>query len=316
MPENEFHIPVFMSCDDNYAPHLCAVIASATGNSASKFHFHILHDGLSTQAMSAIAKAADGHKAEFIRVDRALFSKFDVKLSHLTLEACFRYMIPEIRPEIDKAIYLDCDVTVLGDLKEFYDTDISGFYAGVGEDFVKKSYVEKLGLKRYFNSGSMLFNTALMRRDGMTEKLFKTSEALSGASKFLDQDALNIVFKDRAKFVPLKWNATAPLYRKKVNYGGPTEEVEEAVYSPGVVHFTGPDKPWKIPYGPTAHPYAPAYFHYLRKTPYAAKEQKILAEFKPLPRFMWYFKRHLFFFMRPAFFKMRALYAANRRKYE
>ena len=158
----------------------------------------------------------------------------------------------------------------------------------------------------------MLLNLAKMRETRADERLFKKTAELSGKSRYLDQDALNIVFAGDEIFLPQKWNAVAPLFRRipKSKFA-PPRELAEAAENPAIAHFTGPDKPWKIPRSMLAHPFAPAYFYYLSKTPFAAEAQKFRAAFRPLPALANYFKRHLFFFLRPQFWKMRRLRARN-----
>ena len=208
-------IPIFISSNDNYAMHLCVAIASVVANTNSDLSFYILYNDLSEASKEAITTTAGTSSVEFVRIDKTLFEKFDTKLKHISIETCFRYMIPEIVPDIKKAIYLDCDVIVLGDIGEYYASNISGLYAGVSEDFAKSSYIHTLGLERYFNSGVMLLNLELMREDAICEKLLKKSLDLNKSLKFLDQDVFNLLFKNRVKYLPLKWNATAPLFRKK-----------------------------------------------------------------------------------------------------
>lgn len=310
-------VEIFMASDDNYAPHLCAAMASIIANTGRELRFNILNSGLSGAAKDNIAQlCAENVYIDFLEVDKSLFENFYVIAKHISLESCYRYCIERIKPDIDKAIYLDCDTIVLDDIGKLFDIDISGVCAGVVDDVIRESYIKSLGLSRYFNSGAMLLNLAKMREINAAKKLFEISAELSGKTKYLDQDALNIIFSGDEKFLPQKWNAVAPLFRRKpkVKYAEQSD-IRDAVYNPGIVHFTGPDKPWKIPYTFLAHPYAPAYFYYLSKTPYAGKSDDIFRQFRPFAALVNYFKRHLFFFFKPGFLEMRSLYSKNLRKF-
>ena len=204
----------------------------------------------------------------------------------------------------------------MGDIGGLFDIDISDVCAGVVDDVIRESYIKSLGLSRYFNSGVMLLNLAKMREINAAQKLFEISAKLSGKTKYLDQDALNIIFSGDEKFLPQRWNSVAPLFRRKpkMKYAAQSD-IRDAVYNPGIVHFTGPDKPWKIPYTFLAHPYTPAYFYYLSKTPYAGKADDIFGQFRPFAALANYIKRHLFFFLKPGFLDMRRLYSKNLRKF-
>lgn len=309
-------IPVFISCDDNYAMHLCVVVASAVLNSKSDFHFVILNKGLSDKSKKNIVESARGNVVDFVQVDAKMFESFNVKLEHLSIEACFRYIIAELDYPYQKAIYLDCDTVVLSDLRELFNTDIANFYAGVVDDIIKPSYPARLKISRYFNSGALLLNLKKMRDDKICEKLFEKTRELSGESKFLDQDVLNIVFATSEKFINIKWNATAPLFRKKVSLKNVcAEEIAAAIYKPAIVHFTGPDKPWIITAGAIAHPFAPAYFYYLAQTPYADCSAALRKKVSPARQLLRYLKNHSLFFLRCHFFKMRFLYLRNKKIY-
>lgn len=309
MGSSENKIPIFFSTNDNYVKHVCVAIASILDNSKSEFHFCILASGLCEESKNAIVQTAAGNTVEFISIDKRDFETFNVMLAHLSIEACYRYLIADLKPEFDKAIYLDCDLIVLDDIKKLFDTDINGFYAACGDEILKTSYCKNLGLSRYFNSGVLLLNCDLMRRDDITRKLFEKTTALSGKSKYLDQDALNIVFAKKLKFFHMRWNATNPIFRKSANVAFLRKIAKEARENPAIVHFSGPDKPWKIPRGVLAHPYAAAYFYYLSRTPYAAWEKEVFDNFNPLKTALWYWRRHLLFFLRPTFWKMQILRA-------
>lgn len=313
--ERAEEIPIFFSTNDNYAKHVCVAIASILDNSKSSFHFCILTSGLCEESKNAIVQTAAGNTVEFISIDRRDFETFNVMLEHLSIEACYRYLIADLKPEFDKAIYLDCDLIVLDDIKKLFDTDLGGFYAACGDEILKTSYYKKLGLSRYFNSGVLLLNCALMRRENVTRLLFEKTAELSGKSKYLDQDALNIVFSEKLKFFHMRWNATNPIFRKSANVVFLRKIAKEARDNPAIVHFSGPDKPWKIPYGMLAHPYAAAYFYYLSKTPYSSWSKEVFENFKPLKTALWYWRRHLLFFLRPTFWRMQILRARVSKKF-
>lgn len=307
MGSSENKIPIFFSTNDNYAKHVCVAIASILDNSKSEFYFCILTSGLCEESKNAIVQTAAGNTVEFISIDRRDFENFNVLTAHISIETCYRYMVADLKPEFDKAIYLDCDLIVLDDIKKMFDTDIDGFYAACSDEILKTSYYKNLGLSRYFNAGVLLLNCALMRRDNITEQLVRKTADLSGKLKYLDQDVLNIVFSKKLKFSHMRWNATNPIFRKSAKVKFLKKIAKEARDNPAIVHFSGPDKPWKIPCGMLAHPYAAAYFYYLSKTPYAAWEKEVFDNFNPLKTALWYWRRHLLFFLRPTFWKMQIL---------
>lgn len=307
---------MFFSTDSGYVPHLCVAVKSASANCCAPLSFRILSDPLSDGDKKNIEESATPNEVEFYAVNRSDFEKFDVVLGHLSLAACYRYLVSELCPDVDKAIYLDCDLVVLGDLAELFREDLSGLYAAAVEDCVRQRHVRSLGLSKYFNSGVLLLNLEKIRSDNLVPEFFRISTELSGKSKYLDQDVLNLAFKEKVLWLHPKWNAISPIFRKIPRGAGPLEPLIDACNTPSVVHFTGPDKPWRIPRSIAAHPWSPAYFHYLKQTPFSGLAKKYndgFALFKVLTN---YFRRHLFFFLRPHFQRMRGVYRRNRETFK
>ena len=51
---------------------------------------------------------------------------------HFSVETFFRLLIPELMPDYEKALYLDCDLIIKADVAELFDTDNQECYiAGV-----------------------------------------------------------------------------------------------------------------------------------------------------------------------------------------
>ncbi|MDY6069466.1 MAG: glycosyltransferase family 8 protein [Opitutales bacterium] len=311
-------IPIYMCCDDNYAAQLSVVLASVCCNTTANLHFIILNAALSDSSKQNIADSAKSARVDFVSIKPYADAVKDVnvKLKHLSIAACYRYFIPQLDYGYEKGIYLDCDTVVLGDIEKLFDIDLKDAPMAAVEDTVSEKYYKKWGLKNYFNSGVLLLNIKKLREETSAIKLVQKTLELGDSLKYVDQDVLNILYANTSLFLPPKFGAISPLFRKKVSLKSAcSKDINEAVYTPVIVHFTGPDKPWKIPCGPTAHPWACAYFYYLGKTKYAGTKEQILRNFNGIKNFVWYFKRHIFFFARPYYLKMRRLYVQNKQKF-
>jgi len=306
-------IHVFFAFNEAYAMHACAAIASILKNSVSFFSFHILHKDISPASQEKIKSLRNirPFEVDFAKVDAGKFKDIAIKSGHISIETTFRFLIPEIAPHLEKAIYLDCDLIVRDDLKKLWDTALGDCYAGVVEDFLVNKSPERKALftaPRYFNAGVLLLNLRRMRRDFSLDSFLKAENDNRAAFLYQDQDVFNLLFGGNVLYLPLRWNATAALFRKtpRTPFRSP-QDIAEARQNPAIVHFTGPDKPWIIPRGIAAHPFAPEYFAYLARTPFAEREKIIRAGFSPVARFLWFWWRHPGFFLRPDFWKMRAL---------
>ena len=126
-----------------------------------------------------------------------------------TEAASLRLLLPELLPELDRIIYLDCDIVVRQDLARLWrETELGDNYLGVVFEAAIEDQAERfraLGCDpaRYFNSGFLLMNLAQMRAENVTEKLLEACRV--PYLEFPDQDALNQVCQGRV--LPL-----SPLY--------------------------------------------------------------------------------------------------------
>jgi len=166
--------------------------------------------------------------------------------------ASYRLLLPELLPDHDKVIYVDCDFIVRQDFAALYNsTELEDkLLAAVYEAPIENQAEtwEALGCdsRRYFNSGFLMMNLKQMREEGTSAKLMDALHA--EYLEFPDQDALNIVCQGRVLALPPVWNGIRtfriPLYKKDFQklY---TEDDWAAVQATGNIHFTG-GKPWNI----------------------------------------------------------------------
>ena len=100
-----------------------------------------------------------------------------------TIVASYRLLLPDLLPEYDKIIYIDCDVIVRNDLSEIYhQTILKGNYlAAVYEAALGRSDTI-FGVYRfvkpgcYINSGFLIMNLGELRRNKMVPKFLEASE--------------------------------------------------------------------------------------------------------------------------------------------
>ena len=182
----------------------------------------------------------------------------NVSTSHVNKTALLKFDIANILKSEDKVLYLDGDIIVQSNLKKLYATDLTGCYLAAVKDIVsefdwhKKKVLYKS--KYYFNSGMMLMNLALMRRDNIGAKLIKYR--VNQFNFYMDQDAFNVVCGERVKYLPVKYNFMNKLLREKsrewINsfYNIRLPKKESKIFSKcNIVHFASDKKPWKYDIG-------------------------------------------------------------------
>lgn len=127
----------------------------------------------------------------------------------------YRLLVPELLPQYEKVIVSDVDIIFDTDLASLYNTlELDGYYlAAVKNAIVKNNYVRSLGCDplKYVNCGFFIFNSYKVRQDKISEKFKK----LVGNKYFyLDQDIINIVCKDKIKFISPKYNLSQSFYQR------------------------------------------------------------------------------------------------------
>jgi lipopolysaccharide biosynthesis glycosyltransferase len=215
-------IPICFATDDNYVPFLTVAIASLLANSSKEnfYKIYVLTSHLTEENMNSILKMATENSAiKFVQLSKELDKVQDMfhLRDYYSKETYYRIFIPNLFPQYEKVLYLDCDITVLADVSELYNTQIHGYYVGAVQEEVMQTfevfgnYVEKadgINRKNYFNAGILLINCRRWRNKLIAERFVD----LLNRYKFRvvqDEDYLNVLCKDNIKWLPLGWNKTS-----------------------------------------------------------------------------------------------------------
>ncbi len=238
-------IHVFYACDENFLKYTVVSITSLIENASKKYNYkiHILHTDIHSEAKKLISDLkSDRFDITFDDVTSYLLSLKD-KLpirDYYTKTTYFRLFIAEMYPRIQKAVYIDSDTVIQGDISEFYNEDVSKYYVGACVERVMVqtdifgTYVEKvIGIDRnkFFNAGVLLINCKKFRSEYVLEQFIE----LLGQYSFVvtqDEDYLNIICKDKVKYIDSIWN---------------TQTYLVAPYSASeakLIHYIMQNKPW------------------------------------------------------------------------
>lgn len=260
---------IIVSANDKYVPYLSVLLSSVRINSKPSMQLEIvvLFDEISADNRKKLSDMMDREtmSIRFLNVHEklsghTLFVHGTGNRTYLTKEAYFRLLAPQLLPEYDKALYLDCDIVVCDGWEEIYNVELDDkLLAGIPdlwgnwECYDKKSELysyrqQELGMQdplQYFNSGVMLLNLKAMRetfRDGELIEL-----AASKDWQKHDQDVLNYISKDRNIFLDYTWNLIECPSKKAWNAvpGEQQEEYESCSMRPVIIHYAS-RKPWII----------------------------------------------------------------------
>lgn len=112
--------------------------------------------------------------------------------------------------------------------------------------------------ERYFNTGTIVFNTEKCREEKTWERILAWYRAHYDIADRIEQDAWNALYWKRTKLLPIRWNFHDRLVKSyarrdlgaKYWLGNPPRECLEAALDPALLHFWGPKKPWKVSHRP------------------------------------------------------------------
>lgn len=278
-------IPIFLISDEKYAKYAAVTIQSVISGTNEKLAFYVLDGGISEDIAKKMFQMVEKSKnsIEFIKIDIKLFEKFP-NLAHFSLNSYFRYLIADLKPEIKKALYIDTDMIIDGDVAEIYNAELDGMPLGavpyIEEDLHLnkfKKYKSILGLPNnhlYFNSGLLLIDCEYWRKHNIAETLLNKTTEICDKLQMPDQDVLNIVFADNYKILPKQFNLVADLSIKYLDLNKLINEQKGAF----VIHYTGGNRvrPWMKKDVPCAQ----YFWHLAKKTPFyqELREELVLNE--------------------------------------
>lgn len=164
--------------------------------------------------------------------------------------------------EIERVLYLDCDIVCSRDIAELWDIDLGECVAGavpdplsllepmaegLGHDAARLVGLEFDKSDTYFNSGAVLIDLPKWRKEDLASKISSQFYGGFGELHLHDQDSLNLLLRNRILELSPCWNLIeyARLYSEwpfEIYSGDPKDYFKSKIR-----HFSGerkPDRPW------------------------------------------------------------------------
>lgn len=270
---------IHLACaaDENYAVYCAAMLHSALKSCRPlRIQVHFLHPPeLSSLALQRLAQLVEGEGGIFRPV---AISPERVRGLHASgifpSVIWYRVLLPDLLPELDRILYLDCDTLVVDTLAPLWLTDLTGCYVAAVRNLIEPKLATRhhaFGIppaQTYFNSGMLLFNLELMRQDRCIERLLEHARHYRQRSIWPDQDSLNYALGPKCRLLHPRWNSQNSFFfwpEAREAFGEQT--LVEATGTPAILHFEGPEdrKPWHYL---NTHPYRARYWQHLRATPF------------------------------------------------
>ena len=265
MTKNKDIIHIVLASDEKFVQHLAVTITSILINSPNEeVFFHVLHNGLSEESKSKLNEMfyTSFSKIDYKFISLNVFKSFPVWYNRISIIAYSRLKIPSLFPELKRIIYLDCDIVVLKNIRDLWDTNLEGHPIGACLALVNPNYIQPTGLlpNKYLNSGILLMDLIMLRD---IEFEAKTKDIISTNQFRNDQDIINLNISGNWRRLHQRWNLFANIdVKSKKKQGYETKELKEAIQYPAIIHYTGL-KPWDYQYH---YRYRNEYWKYLRLT--------------------------------------------------
>lgn len=272
---------LFYTINDKYVPQLGAAICSVCENNreADSLHFYIGALDVSEESQRLLTELTESYSRDisFIPIwnlRQQLDFEFDTTAWNEVVLA--RLLVDHLLPrEVDRVLYMDGDTIVLESLENLWDTDMQGRVLGACvEPTANHKRKKELGLETlpYYNSGVLLMDLSLWRKQKTEERILKYYQAHGGRLFAPDQDAINGALAGEIYTLSPKYNWFNVFwyypYKTLVQMQKPVPFITEDEFrkikgSPCIIHYLGEDRPWRK--GNT-HRYAKEYQHYLSMT--------------------------------------------------
>jgi lipopolysaccharide biosynthesis glycosyltransferase len=185
------------------------------------------------------------------------------------VEAAFPLLLADVLPEsVERVLFIDPDLLVLDDVGEIWETRLGGNVVAAVTDQAIPVVSSPRGLKDwrargipadapYFNGGVLLMDLARWRSHDVTGRALQYLAMNRGRIDFFHQSALNAILWDKWLRLDQRWNLVASLAGRP--YGSRNSA---GVDNPGIVHFAGKFKPWRVRIG---GPFAASYYDELSR---------------------------------------------------
>ena len=274
---------IVYSSSDSYA-EICGISITSlfeNNKSVDKITVFIIDNNISEVNKERLQKTAKKYMRELVfvpKIDLEKIANTQIYVGRWNIGTFFRLYLSSILPrEIDRVIYIDCDMIVRKPLDDVYNLDLGKCSVAGADDCRSDLYRIEIGCDPgtiYINNGFMLIDLKKWREEGTEKEFTEFISQRKGDLTYMDQAPLNGILGSKNKIYELSpiYNAQRVFFDfsfdelmrlRKPEHHLSAEEYNEAVTDPVVVHFTpvfiSGTRPWQIK---DNHPFTPEYRHY------------------------------------------------------
>lgn len=249
---------IFVTVDRNYLHPLAVMLKSlAVHHRHTAVRVFVLNRSLLPQDFDVLRRTVDEPGLELVNLPAgaSLFAGAPTT-DRYPLEIYDRIFAARILPSsLDRALYLDPDLVVLGPLDELWDLDFEGNWFAAASHVAKG--LEKLNAIRlrsetpgpYINSGVLLMNLPLLRREQKIPPVLDYVKEHRHTLLLPDQDIISALYGDKIlRLNPYRYNMTERLLVTARLSALPEVDLDWVRENSRILHYCGRNKPWKETY--------------------------------------------------------------------
>lgn len=264
--------------NNNWSMQCGVTIKSILEFNKSPITFHIFSKNITNENKNRLIKIVNetsNNSIKFYIISDDYDDKFVLRSGdRVSIETYYRFFISSLLDNtIEKVLYLDADIICVDKLDNLFDIDLTNYAAGMVLDsryceitkYNRLNYDIKYG---YYNAGVMLLNLKYWRDNNISQKLIDYVCNNKELCYYHDQDAINALLHDKILRLTPSFNIQTVLMQyfflkdyltcpRSIQYDFKYEkklwaELELALNSPKLIHFTEFYKPWhktcKLPF--------------------------------------------------------------------
>lgn len=252
-------IHVVLAADQNYAMPLTVAICSAARSCdrTRQLVFNVIQNGISLDVRNKIESSLKkigfvNAQINWLAVPLERFEGLKIAQTYITPMTYARLLVPDILPvELEKVLYLDCDIVVNDNLGELWDMDLGEKSLYAARDSIRVSdprgivNYRELGIPpdtKYFNAGVLLINLMKWRKLFISDQVFGYLRTYHEIIQLNDQEAMNAILWNDWEELEYRWNWQIVWRGYRLGWAKRLWIPEADKKS--IIHFSTEEKPW------------------------------------------------------------------------
>ena len=229
---------ILISINDGYIKYAKMMLKSLKMSNNVNLDIYLLYDDITDDNLKDFKEYVDSEIGTLHAIKFEEDIDFPMNVPHITRETYFRLFAPYILTDLDRILYLDCDLIVRMDISDFYNLKMNDYViaGAINFDSDNPLYLERLGISedhRYINAGVLLFELNNYRNFITKKEIIDYINNNYENLVYQDQDVINYLFRDKIREVGFTFN-----YQITQILDGYEE------YGYRIVHFCNKYKPW------------------------------------------------------------------------